>query len=213
MASAAVPARDSSLWFLVGRCAMSAAGSSSDVRLDNAAPMGASPCEVGDGAAAPCAGEAPGLTEVEGEILTEESPCKKPRATSPGRIALTSPRRSPRAPEAGEVTSDSTSSRFGQRAQPLDEPRKCGGCRREYGVSPCYVDRNKIVQWAFAGGRGGWCLDCYKLWRAKYHEEHHLAFFKDWLDSEPRNRLEFSLLLGRYIDIRVHRSAPARLEG
>ena len=187
---------------------MSTPGSSSDMRLET---MGASPCEVGEGAA-PCAGEAAG-PEVEGDIITEESPHKKPRATSPGRTALTSPRRGPRPPEAGEVCSDSTSSRFGQPTQPLDEPRKCHGCRREFGVSPCYVDRSKIVQWALHHGRGGWCADCHTVWRAKYRDQFPLACFKAWLDSDPKHRLEFSLRLMQYISLRAHRPAQIFLVG
>ena len=171
--------------------------------------LGASPCEVGSGAAAPCAGEVPGLTEVEGELLTEESPCKKPRAPSPGRTALTLPGGWPRPPEAGEAGSDSTSSpsRFSQRAQAPRARKFCGGCRREYGVSPCYVDGTKIVQWLDAGGRGSWCIDCHRVWRTKYSDEHHLAYFREWLESDGRSRLEFSLLLGQHIARRALRPA------
>ena len=180
-----------------------------------AAGLGASPCEVGEGAS-PCAGEEAVLTEVKHEILVEESPRKQPRATSPGRTALTPPTRE-------DAKSEHTSSASGghgqrlvksQRGRPKhsDENKKfCAGCRRQCGVSPCHVDRTAIVEWAAGGGRGCWCKDCYNLYRTWFSASHSLTCFKDWLDADPKNRKEFQEIWQRYISLRVQGSSSSRI--
>ena len=169
--------------------------------------LGASPCEVGEGAS-PCAGEEPVLTEVKHEILVEESPRKQPRATSPGRTALTPPTREDANSEHTSSASGGHGQRLvkGQRPKHSDEDKKfCAGCRRQYGVSPCHVSSNRtgIVEWAHRGGRGCWCKDCYNLYRTWFSDGHSLTSFWAWLDADPKNREEFHEVWQGYISTRV----------
>ena len=172
--------------------------------LSEAGNLGASPCEVGEGAS-PCAGEGPGLSEVKDETRTEESPCKKPRTASPGRIALTPTKREDAKSEHTSPASGGRGQRLvkGQRPKHSDKERFCGGCHRQYGVSPCYVDRTAIVEWGQGGGRGGWCNDCYSLFRTWFLENHDLTYFLEWLDADRKHREEFQEVFLAFISLKA----------
>ena len=136
----------------------------------------------------------------------EESPCKKPRTSSPGCIALTTPKKElvkaeiPASPASGGRGLRLVK---GQRGQKPDDNKFCGGCGRQYGVSPCYVDRTQIVEWGQGGGRGGWCNDCYNLFRTWFVHDHDLTYFDDWLACDPKNRKTFQELFLAFISLRV----------
>ena len=162
-------------------CVMSAPASASNV-LPGASPrldldladllvlggeVGVSPSGVGEGASPSAgAGDAGAAPCVKDEEVLEESPAKRPRTESPGCFAHASPKHEDANPEtASPPHAPGRSGRKvkGQRPNNSDDPKICGGFFRQYGVSPCFVNRDEIVSWALQGGRGFWCADCYSI--------------------------------------------------
>ena len=172
-------------------------------------PEGASP-SAEDAGAAPC---------VKDEVL-EESPAKKPRTESDGCFAqgLSDIEEQP-ALQAARTESRSqgcfAQASPGQRPpRPSGDPnpKVCGGCKRQCGVSPCFYNDGETVPWAYPDGRGNWCKDCYSVYRTWFQKVAGLMTFQAWLDAHAGHRACFDDALWSYItqkfdDARVSRPA------